>query len=119
MVIFGFGVRDWAHANRTDTGNFLNPANDYRWCCLNYNLPGAPCPNVGTDANDGACAGVGAGDLIVNKDFLFKFWFNFALILFVVLDFFYMMLVYRQEVYRYSLQLKNHFDATTTTTAGA
>ena len=111
LVIFGFGCRDWTHANRGTTENALNPANDYRWCGVYFNLPGVECEN-----SVAYTPGIGAGDLVVNKDFLFKFWFNVVLILFVVFDFFYMLKVYRAEVYRYSLRLLKQLESASETT---
>lgn len=108
IIVFGFGAGDWANANDTsDPSNFSNPANDYRWCCVHFNLPGSGCTNQGTDANDGACVpGVGVGDLSTNGDFLYGFWFNVLLILLTIFDLAYMMLVFRPEVLRYGIQLK-------------
>lgn len=111
FITFIFGIVDYVNRNKTNVENFGNPANDKRWCCLHYNLPGADlyCPNFGTDANDGTCnPGVGVGDLTIDPDFAFAFWFNFALILFILLDFFYMMLVFRPEVLRYARQVRQH-----------
>lgn len=91
MVALGFGIYDYVNANGTAPENYLNPANDPRWCCVYFNLPGAPCVNTV------ACVpGVGADMLTVNGTFLFRFWFNVVLILFIVFDFFYTLLVYKR-----------------------
>jgi hypothetical protein len=82
MALLVIGGIDWTRANNVDTGNFDNPANDPRWCCIHYALPGAPCENTA------ACVpAVGTADLIVNRLFLFQFWFNVAFILLLVVDF--------------------------------
>ena len=57
-------------------------AHDDRWCCVYFNLPGAPC------AQSVACnPGVGAQDLTTNGVFLWNLWWSFIFFIFVVLDF--------------------------------
>jgi hypothetical protein len=71
------------NANAGTAGNWMNPANDARWCCVYYNIPGTLCDNV--DA--GACQpGVGASMLIVNGVFLYKFGTTAVLWILMVVD---------------------------------
>jgi len=82
VVQMAWGIADWANANKTDMSNYDNHFNDERWCCIYYNLPGAPCTNTA------ACSpAVGAGDLKPNGVALYRFWFNIVLIVMVVVDF--------------------------------
>ena len=67
-----------------------NMAHDDRWCCVYYNLPGAPCSQT-TACNPG----VGASDLITNRVFLWNLWWSFIFFIFVVLDFILSMAVLR------------------------
>jgi preprotein translocase subunit SecG len=88
VAVFIVGCVDWASANSADPGNFFNRANDPRWCCVYFALPGAPC------ANTVACTpGVGAADLIVNRSFLFQVWMTFVLAALLVVDVIIMQLV--------------------------
>lgn len=65
-----YGIINMAHANDDDIGNFYNPANDDRWCCLYASKDGAPCyPNV-------SCNGFQQQDLKVNGIYVFQFCFN-------------------------------------------
>lgn len=81
-VQLAWGIADWTNANKSDTSNYDNPFNDDRWCCVYFNLPGAPCVN--TMACD---PGVGAGDLKPNGVALYRFWFNIVLWILVIVDF--------------------------------
>lgn len=73
----------WARANvapsdpRYVEGNI---ANDARWCCVAANRDGAAltstCPNKDPGTTCGAIVGgLTLADLVVNPDFLFRFWF--------------------------------------------
>jgi len=92
VVQMVFGIVYYARANGTESDNYDNPANDPRWCCVYFNLPGAPCQNTV------ACVpGVGIGDLMVDKSFLFRFYYNIVLIVFIIVDFFYVWLVLKRS----------------------
>lgn len=80
LAVFIYGCVDWANANKKNVSNYFNPANDPRWCCVNYVLSGAPC------ANSVGCPGVTETDLVTNKLFLFQYWFGFVFLLILVLD---------------------------------
>lgn len=92
-VLLVIGAVQWANANKTDVDNYDNPANDDRWCCVYFNLPGAPCVNTAP-----CVPGVGAGDLTVDHVFLMQFWYNVVLMLAVVVDYVYVWFVLKRAV---------------------
>lgn len=95
MIIIGFGIYDWANANKTTPSHFDNPANDDRWCCVHFSLPGAPCLNTV------ACPGVGVNDLGVNGSFLFRMFYTIVLQVVLLLDFIIMMSMVQPAVANY------------------
>jgi hypothetical protein len=84
---------DLGNANKVSAANGANEANDPRWCCLYFNLVGAGCPNTA------ACTpGVGAGDLIVNPLFVFKYAFTWIAVAMLAIDFLVTVCVFRARV---------------------
>lgn len=90
-AIFIYGLTLWSGANGTGPGNWQNPANDPRWCCVWYGLadhatnPGFPCVNVAP-----CSPGIDATMLTVSAVFLFQLWMGFVFIVALAVD---MMLV--------------------------
>src|SRR5690606_25318139 len=75
LATFIHGCIFWGNANNTDAQYYYNMAHDPRWCCVHYNLPGAPC------AQSVACnPGVGPSDLRTNGVFLWNLWWSFIFI---------------------------------------
>jgi hypothetical protein len=83
-----------ARANQATTANARNPANDPRWCCVNYGLPASECYNA-------PCAGVGQGDLVINAVFLFKYVFVWLYVALLAVDLLITLCVFRPRVYEY------------------
>ena len=81
VILLFWGIGSYANANVASAGNVYNPANDDRWCCVNYVLAGTSCPNTV------ACPGVIQSMLSVNDVFLYKFWFLLVMILLLIVDF--------------------------------
>lgn len=78
---------NWAHANVSESSNYYNPANDIRWCCVYYNLPGAPCYNALYPSGQQACnPGVGAPQLTLNNVFLYQFAFHIIFTVLMIVD---------------------------------
>jgi len=103
MVVLGFWSYDYATANHSTSGNARNQANDPRWCCVNYNVPGSKCLNT-----VGCTPGIGQADLIINPLFLFMFWYNFILILFLITDFGLVMGLFQPAVKDYLLEYEQN-----------
>lgn len=90
LATFIHGCVFWGNANSTSPEYYNNPAHDDRWCCVNYNLPGAPCTQTS------ACnPGVGASDLTTNGVFLWNLWWSFVGFILLVVDFILSMAVIR------------------------
>lgn len=95
-VVMGFGIFDWVHANGTSSANYDNPANDDRWCCVHFALPGAPCVNTAP-----CVPAVGVNDLTTNGTFLFRFWYTVVFLVAIILDFTLLMATFRPAVLTY------------------
>jgi hypothetical protein len=80
LVVMAFWAFDYAKANEQTAGNAGNPANDPRWCCVNYALS-PMCLNTI------ACPGLSQADLHVDGLFLFKFWYLVAFLVMFGIDF--------------------------------
>jgi len=81
LATFIKGCIDWGAANGTAPGNYFNRANDARWCCVYYNLPGAPC------GNHIACTpSVSANALAVDGTYLYQIWMNFIMCILLVVQ---------------------------------
>jgi hypothetical protein len=80
FIAFIYQCVDWSHANGIQGSNYFNPANDPRWCCVNYVLPNAPC------ANNAPCGGINANDLVTNHAFLYQLWMGFIFLGILVAD---------------------------------
>ncbi|MBX9636544.1 MAG: hypothetical protein K2Q45_03225 [Nitrosomonas sp.] len=81
VILLFWGIGSYAYANKNTTGNAYNPANDDRWCCVNYLIAGTSCDNVA------ACPpGITQEMLVINDVFLFKFWFLFVFILLLIVE---------------------------------
>lgn len=86
VVMLFFWSIDWSHANDPTADNAYNPANDPRWCCVNFALSPPRCNPI-TTLN--TCPlGLGQSDLRVNLIFSLKFWFLTPWILILIVDFF-------------------------------
>lgn len=83
VILLFWGIGFYATANDQTAGNANNPANDDRWCCVNYVIAGTSCDVTV------ACPGVSQGMLGVNPVFLYKFWFLFVMILLLIVEFAY------------------------------
>lgn len=76
-----------AHANVSESSNYYNPANDIRWCCVYYNLPGAPCYNALYPSGQQACnPGVGVNQLTLNNVFFYQFVFHIIFTVLILVD---------------------------------
>lgn len=80
IVIMGFWADYYRHANDPDAANRNNPANDRRWCNVNYALPGVDCPQTAPTP------GLVQSQLTVDGVFLWKFWFLVVWLMLLVLD---------------------------------
>ncbi len=95
-TISGFWIFDYANANKAEAWNAHNNANDYRWCCVNFAIVGSDCLNTV------ACTpGVGQGDLIANRSFVFRFGYLLAFLFLLIVDFVYVMAVFQRAVQDY------------------
>jgi predicted metal-binding membrane protein len=66
---------NYMSANNADGANWNNPANDPRWCLVHYGAVGAKCFAVAP-----ASPAVNELDLIVDRLFVFRFWYLFAML---------------------------------------
>ena len=81
VILLFWGIGYYATANDQTAGNANNPANDDRWCCVNYVIAGTSCDVTV------ACPGISQNMLGVNPVFLYKFWFLFVMILLLIVEF--------------------------------
>lgn len=81
VILLFWGIGSYANANVATAGNVYNPANDDRWCCVNFVIAGTSCPNTI------ACPGVTQSMLSVNDVFMYKFWFLLVMIVLLFVDF--------------------------------
>lgn len=100
-----------AKANAPEAGNALNPANDPRYCCVNYNLGGCPnSPNPSASpalAGYGCTQGLGQADLIPNGVYLFKFAGLLIALVFMLIDGIYAGFILRGAVHEVEAALKS------------
>ncbi len=81
------GALYWAHANKNEAGNYQNPANDPRFCCVFHSAgpdpttPDFPCP-----ADLECLEGVGESDLRINPVFQFQFFYTAVLLIALIVD---------------------------------
>jgi uncharacterized membrane protein len=87
LVVMAFWAFDYAKANEQSSGNAGNPANDPRWCCVNYALSPASTTAGAVCLNTVACPGLSQADLHVDELFLFKFWYLVAFLVMFGIDF--------------------------------
>lgn len=73
-------------ANDSTASNSNNPANDPRWCCVNFVLDPQRCAPV--TATHLCSPSPGQADLVVAPMFLYRFWFLVVFMLLLLLDFF-------------------------------
>jgi len=88
---FIVGCIDWSNANDPSSSNYYNKANDARWCCVYYMLPGSPC-----GLTDPCNPNYVASQLNTDAVFLMQLWYIFALILCLIIDLL-MMIFYFQN----------------------
>ena len=87
MGIFIYGITLWSGANGTGPGNYWNPANDPRWCCVWYNLVDHTTDGAFPCVNTAPCSpGISADMLVPNPVFLFTLWFGFVFIVAMLVD---------------------------------
>lgn len=86
LTIMAWWIYQWEKANDPVADNANNPANDPRWCCVNFVLSTDRCHpvNVGNLCNPSP----GQADLVVAPMFLYRFWFLVVFLLLMVLDIF-------------------------------
>lgn len=80
LIGFIIGCVNWASANEGTVSNFFNKANDARWCCVYYMLPGSPCPQVPCNPT------YMASQLTTDALFLFQLWYTFVLWIALLVD---------------------------------
>ncbi len=73
-------------ANAVNPGNYHNPANDPRWCCVHYTLITADTPSFPCYNTAGCTPGVSELQLDVNPIFQFQMWYTIGLFLVCVVD---------------------------------
>jgi len=116
-----------AKANSPHGDNAQNPANDPRYCCVNFNLGGcdnSPNPLASPPLPGYGCTpGVGQADLIINGVFLFKFCGLIVALVFMLIDGIYVGFILRGAVHECDAAIKaalsENGDTTTTTTDDA
>lgn len=86
-ILFWWSIK-YEAANDPTAANAYNPANDPRWCCVNFALAPQRCAPV--SAVNLCNPGVGQADLIAAPMFVYRFWFLVVWLLLLVLDFFVM-----------------------------
>jgi hypothetical protein len=101
MVVMGIWANDYLHANEATAANAHNQANDERWCCINYMIPGSDCPN-----NLACSPPVPPAELVPNQVFLAKFWINVVFIIFLMIDAAYTTWCFRPAVLAYHASLE-------------
>lgn len=88
-----------ARANVPSAENSANPANDARWCCVNYNLGGCPnSPNVHAVpalAGYGCNPGLSQADLIPSGTYIFKLVGLVLALVFMLIDGLYVGFIWR------------------------
>lgn len=91
-----------ARANVPSAENSANPANDARWCCVNYNLGGCPnSPNVHAVpalAGYGCNPGLSQADLIPSGTYIFKLVGLVLALVFMLIDGLYVGFIWRGAV---------------------
>jgi hypothetical protein len=102
MIVLYITAFDYANANVGTAGNSKNKANDLRWCCYYYTLPGSGCLNTAP-----CNPAVGPGDFVVNGNFLWQFWLNFVMVIFLIIDFIYVMVYFQPAVVGHLIALQN------------
>lgn len=105
-----------AKANAPEAGNAMNPANDPRYCCVNFNLGGCPnSPNPSASpalAGYGCTPGLGQADLIPNGVYLFKFAGLLIALVFMLIDGIYAGFILRGAVREVEAAIKSTLPAT-------
>ena len=100
-VVLGLYSDNYAHANEATAANARNQANDDRWCCVYFGLPGSECLNTM------ACVpAVPPAELGVNSVFLYKFWFNVVVLVLMVVDFIYTMFWFKPAANDYIVSIR-------------
>lgn len=84
-LLFWWSVK-YEAANDPSAANAENPANDPRWCCVNFAL--APQRCVPISAANLCNPGPGQADLVTAPMFVYRFWFLVVFLLVMILDFF-------------------------------
>lgn len=95
IISMSFWAVDYSHANEATANNARNPANDPRWCNLNYAIPGSGCPQTAPTP------GLIPSMLTIASPFLWKFWFLVVWLILLILDFAAVMLLLRNAVNAY------------------
>lgn len=86
LTIMAWWIYQWEKANDPVADNANNPANDPRWCCVNFVLSTDRCHPV--NAGNLCNPSPGQADLVVAPMFLYRFWFLVVFLLLMVLDIF-------------------------------
>lgn len=110
VILIYWGVAFYSKANLGSSTNAGNPANDNRWCCIYYSLPGSQCVNTVP------CPGIGAIDLVTNGLFLWKFWWLFVFLLFMVAELVYVFAFFQVAVTQFNIAKKLEKQSSSTNT---
>lgn len=112
-----------ARANVPSAENAANPANDARWCCVNYNLGGCPnSPNVHAVpalAGYGCNPGLSQVDLIPSGTYIFKLVGLVLALVFMLIDGLYVGFIWRGAVQDVDRALGKGIPATPDASASA
>ena len=90
VILLFWGIGMYSTANRAEAGNANNPANDDKWCSVNFGIAGTAC------ANTAGIVGVTQESLTIDPVFLYKFWFLLVFIVLVALHIIYCLWAFRQ-----------------------
>jgi hypothetical protein len=100
FLLFWWAVQ-YEAANDATAANSRNPANDPRWCCVNFSLDPQRC--VPLSPTNLCNPGPGQADLVVAPMFVYRFWFLVVFMLLIILDFFVMVKgIFERAVSRYN-----------------
>lgn len=101
LAIMVWWTVQYEAANDATASNSNNPANDPRWCCVNFVLDAQRCAPL--SATHLCSPSPGQSDLVVAPMFLYRYWFLVVFVLLLLLDFFVIVKgIFERAVARYS-----------------